>query len=54
VLDLTAASPAYEQKSIALPDEVPKLEETADVDRYVEILLKQLQEKEPELKNWLK
>ena len=54
VLDLTAASPAYQQKKIALPDNVPKLEEPADIERYAEVLLKHLQEKEPELKDWLK
>jgi hypothetical protein len=54
VVDLTTASPAYQQKKIALPDDVPKLEETADVERYAEVLLKHLQEKEPELKDWLK
>jgi hypothetical protein len=54
VLDLTTASPAYQQKKIALPDNVPKLEETADVERYAEVLLKHLHEKEPELKEWLK
>ena len=54
VLDLTTASPAYQQKNIALPDDVPNLKETADVERYAEVLLKHLQEKEPGLKDWLK
>jgi hypothetical protein len=54
MLDLTTAPPVYQQKKIALPDDVPKLEETADVERYAEVLLKRLHEKEPELKDWLK
>jgi hypothetical protein len=54
VLDLTPASPAYQQKKIALPDNVPKLEETADVESYAEVLLKHLQEKEPGLTDGLK
>jgi hypothetical protein len=54
VLDLTTASPAYRQKKIALPDNVPQLEETGDVERYAEVLLKHLKAKEPELKDWLK
>jgi hypothetical protein len=54
VLDLTTASPVYQQKKLALPDNVPKLEEPADIERYAEVLLKHLQEKDPELKDWLK
>jgi hypothetical protein len=54
VLDLTAASPTYQQKKIALPDVVPKIEETADVERYAEVLLIHLQEKEPGLTDGLK
>jgi hypothetical protein len=54
VLDLTAAAPNYQQKKVALPDEVPTIETTADLERYAETLLKRLNEKEPALKNWLK
>lgn len=54
LLDLTKADPAYQQKKIDLPDDVPKLETTEDVERYAELLLKHLQEKAPELKDWVK
>lgn len=54
LLDLTSASPVYQQKKIALPDSLPNLKEPADIERYAEVLLKDLQEKEPELKEWLK
>jgi hypothetical protein len=54
LLDLRTAEPVYQQKKIALPDGVPKLEKTGDVEAYVELLLKHLREKEPELKDWVK
>jgi hypothetical protein len=54
VLDLTTDSPAYQQKKVALLDDVPSLRETADVERFADKLLKNLQEKEPELKDWFR
>jgi len=54
LLDLTTDEPAYQQKKIDLPDDVPKLVETGDVERFAELLLKHLQEKGPDLKDWVK
>jgi hypothetical protein len=54
LLDLTAVPPASQQKNIALPGDVPLLDKEADVERYAEALLKSLQAKGPEIKDWLK
>ena len=54
LLDLTTDELAYQQKKIDLPDDVPKLVETGDVERFAELLLKHLQEKGPDLKDWVK
>jgi hypothetical protein len=54
LVDLTNGPPVYRQRAVSLPPGFPKLEKTADVERFVDELRQSLESKDHEVRDFLR